>query len=181
MEAHKCVFMNPDRVQVISDNDTSLRSDWFILSGYPKELTQVNKKGVSCKFSHFSTKSSHSETAPNSPVQSNYADVHVFDLVLPLDSAFDNVNESRAKSFIPRLPGASGGGCWKANLYPNPETWDASRLRLVGTHQGSSNVKVIDGRDYVFARHVSIEHHLSLISSDYIDLRKEITSYFPDI
>jgi len=182
MESYKCVLMNLDRVQVIERSDTSLGIDSFILSGYPRELVRVNNKGISCQFAHFSTKTSQSEKVPSSPIRSGGKGVHVFDLVFPLDMAFNNVNGSNEKSFIPEFSGASGGGCWKANLYSDQKSWDISKLRLVGTHQGSwSKTEVIDGSPHVSAREVSLGHHLSLIANDYIDLGTEIIERWPHI
>ncbi len=181
MEANRSVFMNLDRVQIINIDDIALANDWFILSGYPRELAQVNDQGVSVQFSHISTKSSHSENSPKSPTTSENEDMPCFYLVLRLDSAVDNVSGNQKVSFVPGLGGASGGGCWRLNTYPVSKSWDPSCLRLVGVHQGSTDKEVINGIDYVFARQVSIEHHLSLISHDYVDLRKEIIHRWPNI
>ena len=82
---------------------------------------------------------------------------------------------------LPKLTGMSGGGFWKANVYPKPEEWTANRFKLAAIHTTNTlkNCDSINNEWYYFLREVRVGHHLALIACDYSVLRNEIVDEWP--
>jgi hypothetical protein len=173
LESSGYVFSSFKSITCLSSQDVAVRpDDWFILAGFPAALREQSAHGDALQFFHACTKLSYAENAPH-PLPPPAVGVTVFDLWMP-PGAVNYLSGAFERFAMPPLSGASGGGCWKANLYPDPDSWTAKRTRLCGIHIGT-----IPGHEHFFARSVSVAHHLRMIADDYPDLREFIFTTWP--
>lgn len=82
---------------------------------------------------------------------------------------------------VRRLHGASGGGWWSTHM--NRAEWQASNVKLIGTHIGTSPqaIETEDRLWHRFSRVSLVGNHLALIARDYPALRQHILDTWPAV
>lgn len=163
----KKVFIGPDRIQVANTQDL-VSDDHFVISGFPRVLSQEPESGVEMFQHHVvATSCSGHRKAPLSKVPVP-ARLQLLDLAY--DESAPRSDMMNPTGIIPDhldLRGASGGACWKGCVVPDPEGWSVDRMKLVGIHTARAMADVeADGTQYVFARETLVGHHLALIARE---------------
>ena len=184
-DAHAKMFMAPSRIEVLSPAEFGTIDDWFVLSGYPgaamRVVDEVDEVGHGFSQIHVSTTPAGLGVAPASTLAQPGSDVVTVDLWIPEAGNLNTTSGRFEEISVPVLAGASGGGCWRGHVRPDPEGWTPSRFRLVGIHIGSTQIgeAEINGEKHRFSREVWIGHHLALIARNYPDLERTIYETWP--
>ena len=174
VEAKTGVFCGEDRLS-LDTCDTAGPDDWFVLGGYPEALEQITEHCLGSAIYAVTTKLSSARKAPKNFLNRPPQGLQTLNLWL----REDGVNTSTLKRIkLLQTRGMSGGGCWKANLYPNPKGWNSSRFQLSGVYMGSWK-EDIQGQCQCFLRAISVAHHLRMIADDCSDLRDRIYEKWP--
>ena len=174
------VFLSENSLYVASGDELQTQNDWMVISGYPSAIREGDSTNPGSKLLLYSTTIAGTGDAPASILEPK-AGRDELDLWIPEDGNIDTLSVSQQTATVPELRGSSGGGCWKAGVRPHPETWDVSRLCLVGIHTGSGVRTQIGTETHSFAREHLLAHFLRLIACDYPDLRSHIAKKWPNL
>lgn len=181
--ANDTLFMGPERIFVASYDELKSADDWMIIAGFPDDLMTVEdgdrRQGRGVRLLHLSTTIADVASAPKSNLVPPPSGMHVIDL-WAAEAGLETMSGNPEMRQIPKLGGASGGGCWKANVRPDPNSWHRDRLKLSAVHIGSTqDLVAVNGMQVRFSREVLIGHHLRMIADDYPELREDMYRSWP--
>lgn len=181
-EAGKRIFCQLERLHVTTSEQLLATKDWMVVGGYPAALQEIEGKILHPGLMTFVTMMAGHHGMPSSPLAAPRIGLQTLDLVVDVSQNQRIETLEGLKDFIPPpFGGASGGGCWRAFVQPDPSQWSADGIKLTGIHIASSRETIVaeDGRPIQFAREILIGHHLRMIANDFQELRKTIYSKWP--
>jgi len=175
------IFLGIDRIQATNAEELKTEADLMILAGYPG-ATQHEDSGLGIYYFRLftlttvieGTKINQDKNAPVGRAKKSHSFAGYIDLYVPKSGIYLDDNESEKE--IPKLAGASGGGCWNTNIRRLKKNWKSSDIKLTGIHVGSTHET--DDNNW-FARENLIGNHLRLIAEDFPTIRDKIYQRWP--
>lgn len=179
IEAAQKIFAGPNRLLVETADALRASNDWFVMAGFPDEVTVQIGQGTGYRLVHASTTIAGQGVAPSSTLPPPH--IEALDLWLNATEKGYLVTGELARDDVPPFAGASGGGMWKGGVRPisKDKEWSGDQLRLAGIYIGSTAPSAIDGMKVSFYRSVLLGHHLSLIASTTPNVRDELLKRWP--
>lgn len=177
------IFLSERSLEVLTVAEHEGSRGFLALAGYPLALMGRTDGMTGAKLLVYSTTMAGGEHAPASTLRvaggENRRELHAW---IPQQENVNTLADDRSPvTSIPRLHGASGGGWWNTHL--NRTAWQASAVKLIGTHVSSSiqETETGDGLRHRFSRVSLIGNHLALIAKDYPQLRRRILDTWPSV
>ncbi|WP_313818869.1 hypothetical protein [Cupriavidus sp.] len=177
------VFLTERSVEVLSVSEHEASRDFLALAGYPLNFMANTDDGTGARLLVYSTTMAGGQHAPASTLVvaggENRREIHAW---IPQQDNVDTLADDRPPvASFPRLHGASGGGWWSTHM--NRAAWQASDVKLIGTHVGMSPqvTETEDGLRHRFSRVSLVGNHLALIARDYPALRQHILDTWPSV
>lgn len=181
IEANGKVFLSHTSLVLKTSGELHQINDWMVLAGYPRSIIEgrvETQPGV--RLLAYSTTIENTGDAPATRMRPPPGE-DVVDLWVPSDGNIATFPVAGGTANVPLLRGASGGGCWLANIRTQSTHWKPQSIQLVGIHTGSCDTVEIDGAQHVFAREALIAQHIRLIVSEYDDVHSFALREWPDI
>lgn len=175
IESQHRAFIGPGRIALLDPTGTDQSSDVFSLCGYPAIEVVDNADGTRTPTPiDVVTLPASPPITPASTIAAPSTPIPHLDFWIPGEMRGLR-GETETGASVPELRGASGGGWWLLNALHDSEGWSLDRLRLVGTHMGSSvDEPMPGGRTHRFARTALISSHMALLLHDFPELQKPL-------
>jgi hypothetical protein len=174
-------YLEPHRILVHSSADLTRANDWMILGGYPSEIAKPEPGGAGMRLLTYSTTLAGLPPAPLSPLTPPEPSIQAIDLWVPA-RGLQAFPLHKSDVTLPLFGGASGAGCWKTGVRPEPAKFDADKpsLQLSAIHVGSTDP--LPQFDHArFAREVLIGHHLRLLADTFPEVRSDVLRSWPSL
>src|SRR5207244_9269710 len=149
----------------------------------PRALVEESEDGHAYRMLAYSTTIAGLGGVPASVIPSPHPSMRVLDLCRPLAGQLLTFPTGELRDYrLPSLKGASGGGCWKSGVRPEPSAFDVHAIRLSGIHIGATkNPADTHIGPCLFMREVLVGHHLRLIADTVPEVRERAFDYWPQL
>lgn len=175
-------YLSPARLLVQNRTDLRAANDWMIVAGYPDAVINKSQQGHGYRLLTYSTTIAGLGPVPESPLPHAHPSMQVVDLCRPLDGQLLAFPGEMYEVEVPSFRGASGGGCWKAGVRPDPRAFSVNGMRLAAIHTGTMT-EALDTSigPCLFAREVLVGHHLRLIADSVPEVRETVFRHWPQL
>jgi hypothetical protein len=175
-------YLSPERVLVQPETELRTANDWMVVAGYPDAVVDKSEAGHGYRLLTYSTTIAGVGQVPASPMRPAHPSMQVLDLCRPLDGQILAFPGDMYEVEVPSFRGASGGGCWKAGVRPDPSKFAANGMRLSGIHIGTTEEDLDTSiGPCLFMREVLVGHHLRLIADTVHDVRDAVFGHWPQL